>query len=150
VAKRLYLDASVLNRPFDDQAQARIRLETEAFLAILEKIEAGRFELVGSAVLDYENKANPFSERRMRIDTYLRLQTTHVKVDAGINERAEALERMGFTGIDALHLACAEAGADVFLTVDSGILKRAPKRGAGNPLIVLNPVDYVQGEDFSE
>jgi hypothetical protein len=73
VAKRLYLDASVLNRPFDDQAQARIRLETEAFLAILERIETGRFELVSSAVLDYENKANPFSERRSRIETYLKL-----------------------------------------------------------------------------
>jgi predicted nucleic acid-binding protein len=75
---------------------------------------------------------------------------THVKVDAGISARAEVLERLGFAGVDALHLACAEAGADVFLTVDDKILRRAPKRGAGNPLVVLNPVDFVRGEGFSE
>jgi len=64
---------------------------------------------------------NPFRERRSRIETYVKLETTHVRVDAGISRRAEALERLGVTGFDALHLACAEAGADVFLTVDETV-----------------------------
>ena len=34
---KIYLDTSVYNRPFDDQRQTKIRLETEAFLSILEK-----------------------------------------------------------------------------------------------------------------
>ena len=34
---KVYLDTSVYNRPFDDQNQTRIRLETESFLSILEK-----------------------------------------------------------------------------------------------------------------
>jgi len=79
VAQRLYLDTSVLNRPFDDQAQARIRLEMEAFLAILEKIEEGTVDLVGSTVLDFETEANPVPERRERIQSYLRLAKHFVK-----------------------------------------------------------------------
>jgi hypothetical protein len=36
---RIYLDACCLNRPFDDQTQARIRLEAEAVLMILMECE---------------------------------------------------------------------------------------------------------------
>jgi hypothetical protein len=32
---RIYLDMCCLKRPFDDQSQPRIRLETEAVLALL-------------------------------------------------------------------------------------------------------------------
>ncbi len=35
---RIYLDNGCLNRPFDDQRQIRIRIETEAKLYIQEKI----------------------------------------------------------------------------------------------------------------
>jgi hypothetical protein len=52
---RIYLDTSVLNRPFDDQSQVKIFLETQAFLLILTLIESQQIALVGSSVLDYEN-----------------------------------------------------------------------------------------------
>ncbi len=38
---RIYLDTSVYNRPFDDQTQARIALETLAYTVILQMIESG-------------------------------------------------------------------------------------------------------------
>ena len=37
MATRIYFDACCLNRPFDDQSQARIRLETEATEHLLER-----------------------------------------------------------------------------------------------------------------
>jgi len=40
-AVRVYLDTSVYNRPFDDQTQPRIWLETLALVLILQMIEAG-------------------------------------------------------------------------------------------------------------
>jgi hypothetical protein len=61
---RIYLDTSVLNRPLDDQTQARIHLETEAFLTVLDYAIAGRFSLINSAVLIFENDANPFQNGR--------------------------------------------------------------------------------------
>lgn len=43
---RVYLDNCTFNRPFDDQTQIRIKLETEAKLYIQEKIRDGTLELV--------------------------------------------------------------------------------------------------------
>jgi hypothetical protein len=68
---RIYLDTSVYNRPFDNQNQAQIRLETEAFLSILEKVISGALIIVSSSVLLYENSYNPFYDRRERVASYL-------------------------------------------------------------------------------
>jgi hypothetical protein len=38
---KIYLDTCCLNRPFDDQRQHRVRLETEAVTLILKKIRQG-------------------------------------------------------------------------------------------------------------
>jgi hypothetical protein len=54
----LYLDNCCFNRPFDDQKQIRIRIETEAKLYIQEKIISGEFELAWSYILEYENSVN--------------------------------------------------------------------------------------------
>jgi len=42
---RIYLDNCCFNRPFDDQKQIRIRLETEAKLEIQRRILLGEIEL---------------------------------------------------------------------------------------------------------
>ena len=61
---RIYLDTSVYNRPFDNQEQTRVRLETEAFLLILEKAITGAIQIIASSALEYENSQNPFIERK--------------------------------------------------------------------------------------
>ena len=57
--RRLYLDNCCFNRPFDNQEQVKIRLETEAKLFIQQEILAGKYELVWSYILEYENELNP-------------------------------------------------------------------------------------------
>jgi hypothetical protein len=42
-----------------------VRLETEAKLGIQEQIKSGRFSLGWSYILDFENNANPFPEKRI-------------------------------------------------------------------------------------
>jgi hypothetical protein len=64
---RVYLDNCCFNRPFDDQSQARIRLEAEAKLEIQQRIASGAIELAWSYVLEHENHANPFEVRRKLI-----------------------------------------------------------------------------------
>ncbi len=68
---RIYLDNCCFNRPFDDQANIRIRLETEAKLYIQGKIINKEIELAWSYILGYENRFNPFEERRDTIDKWL-------------------------------------------------------------------------------
>lgn len=64
---KIYLDNSCFNRPFDDQKQIRIKLETEAKLNIQERIIQKEIELTWSYILDFENEANPFEQRKPAI-----------------------------------------------------------------------------------
>ena len=53
---RIYLDNCCFNRPFYDQSQIRIRLESEAKLKIQDDILEGKLKLVWSYILDAENE----------------------------------------------------------------------------------------------
>ena len=55
----VYLDLCCLKRPFDDQRQARIALESTAVLAILQAVADGRVNAVRSLAHELENDRNP-------------------------------------------------------------------------------------------
>ena len=123
---KLYLDNCCFNRPFDDQAQIRIRLETEAKLKIQEEIRVGTFRLVWSYILDYENNKNPYQERKVRIEKWREYAIEDIKESPKLIEIAERLNKVGFHKIDSLHIACAIiARCEYFLTTDDQILNRA-------------------------
>jgi len=123
---RIYLDNCCFNRPFDDQSSLTIRLETEAILDIQEKIESDYFSLGWSYILDFENNANPFSERRVEILKWKTLADSFVSERPVILLKMDELVSVGLKPLDALHIACAiELKCDYFLTVDKGILKKA-------------------------
>ena len=63
----LYLDICCFNRPFDDQAQLKIRLESQAKLYIQSEILDGRFKLLWSYILEHENNKNPDNYRRASV-----------------------------------------------------------------------------------
>ena len=122
---RLYLDTSVLNRPFDDQTQPRIWLETLAFSLVLSLLEAGEADLISSPIHTLENSRSPLAVRRLWVDRCLRLATHTVTLTDAIRTRAHELVGHGQKPLDALHLACAEAaGADCFLTCDDRLIRR--------------------------
>ena len=134
----LYLDNSVLNRPFDDQRQPRIWLETLSFSLVLTPIEAGEARLIRSPIHDLENDRNPFPLRRRWIEKCLRLAEASDGLNDAIKSRALALEQVGIKALDALHLACAEAaGVERFLTCDDRLIRRY-----SGPMIVQNPVTF--------
>jgi len=49
---KIYLDMCCFNRPYDDQTQSRIRIETEAKIVIQQKIKDSEHELLWSSILD--------------------------------------------------------------------------------------------------
>ena len=55
----IYMDVCCFNRPFDDWTQARIRIEAEAVLAIVNRCQAGEWILVSSAALEAEIAQTP-------------------------------------------------------------------------------------------
>lgn len=122
---KVYLDNRCFNRPFDDQRQTRVRLEAEAKLCIQEHIRSGTLELGWSYMLDFENGANPFEERRVTIGGWQDYATGDVEETATILHQANALVGLGLKAKDALHIACALAGGSTyFVTTDDEILKR--------------------------
>jgi predicted nucleic acid-binding protein len=144
----IYLDTSVYNRPFDDQNQTQIRLETEAFLSILEKAISKSIIIVGSAVLLYENSHNPFYDRKERVSSYLSVASKFIALTEAVKNRAKVLESAGIDSIDALHLACAESNADFFITCDNGILKKAKKNVGIVNIKVCSPLEFILKEVF--
>jgi predicted nucleic acid-binding protein len=123
---RIYLDNCCFNRPFDDQRHTRIRLETEAKLHIQERIRDGLLELCWSYVLDFENEANPYDERRRMIAGWKKYAAADVNETEVVIEQAKALARLGLKAKDALHVACAISGeCDYLISTDDVILQRA-------------------------
>ena len=141
---KVYLDMCVYNRPFDDQAQVRIRIESEAILLLLQAVQDGRIEMASSTAIEYENARNPDQQRRQAVLDLLRLATRTVEVGTREERRAETLTQEGLGAYDALHVACAESiGADVLLTTDDG-LHRWARGKVGMSLQVSNPVDWIR------
>ena len=139
----IYLDNCCFNRPFDKQSQVRVLLETEAKLAVQERIRNGSLRLVWSFMMDFENDANPFEERRESIASWKALASIDVSESPTVVERAESFSKLELRAKDSIHLSCAiEAKCDVFLTTDKGILN---KSHLISELAIINPVDY----DFS-
>ena len=142
---RIYLDVCCLQRPFDDQRQARVHLEAEAVKLILAQVEAGELTWIASEIIDHEIAQNPDPERAFK--AMLLAAYAEVKVTIGSDEtaRASELEQMGFAGFDALHLACAESGgADAFLTTDDKLLKRAVRLADKLRVHVINPLEWLR------
>jgi len=141
---RIYLDVCCLNRPFDDQAQDRIRLEAEAVLLILNRIHSGSWRLIGSEVIDFEIDQSRDLQRADRVRQVAGIAHRIVRVGEKEVHRAEQLEEMGFREFHALHLACAEsAGADVFLSTDDRLLRLAYRVAAKLGLRVANPLEWI-------
>ena len=97
----------VYNRPFDDQSDLRVKLETVACQMIFEKIQMSEIELTWSFMFAFENELNPFTDRRSEISLISILATNIVKPNQDILAKAEEVERCGIKGNDAVHLACA-------------------------------------------
>jgi predicted nucleic acid-binding protein len=140
----IYLDVCCFNRPFDDQTQSRIRVETEAILAILERCETGVWELISSEMVETEVAQIADQDRRQRIEGALLIARSRVLVDEIAANRGEELQNLGFQGFDAIHLACAEiAQADVFLSTDDRLLRRAARYRNSLTVAVDNPATWL-------
>jgi len=137
---KVYLDNCCFNRPYDNQDNLLVLLETEAKLFIQSLIYSGKLLLIWSFVLDYENDANPFDERKYSIAEWKKFATTDCDLCDEITNIAKKLLELGLCPKDASHIACAiYAGADFFITTDKKILNK-PVHGVN----LINPIDFAR------
>ena len=137
----LYLDNCCFNRPYDDQSQLVIKLETEAKIAIQERIKNGLYLLHWSYILDFENSNNPFIERKTEIKKWKELSVSDIGETDTIIDRMNKLCTLGIKTLDSLHISCSiEQNCSYFLTVDKGILKKAQYI---KEIKVLSPIEFI-------
>lgn len=139
---RIYMDVCCLNRPFDDQSQDRIRIESEAVLAILNRCLLD-WVLVGSEAVDYEISKIPDHERKTGVKVLAAISRNRLTVNESMLRRASELENIGLKALDALHLACAEKSAEVMLTTDDEIVKKVMVNDSLIKVRVENPVRWL-------
>ncbi len=99
---------------------------------------------VSSEIIDIEVAAMPDTGRRIRIQRITTHATEHVSPEELTFARGFRLQSIGFSGYDALHLACAEfANVDLFLTTDDRLVRLAERHKEEIELIVRNPLAWV-------
>jgi predicted nucleic acid-binding protein len=94
---------------------------------------------------EIEIRAMSDERRRARVALLLPDRSAIVTLTVAIWERARELVRMGFKAADAVHLAAAEiGGADVFLSCDDRLCRRARRYRRRLRIEVANPLDWMK------
>lgn len=142
---KVYLDTCCLKRPFDDQGQARVAVETAAVLAILKQCADGILEAVRSSAHDLENALNSDARRAASVAAWLERLPAPPESTPEVAALLDRLRATGLSGFDALHLAwAATMGADVFLTTDDRLISRAGRLTDPLPCRIMNPAAFIE------
>jgi len=140
---RIYLDNCSYNRPYDDQSQLRISLETQAKLQIQRMIKNKELDLVSSYVLAYENSRNPNESKKNSIGKFVKEnRVEYIDVDRA-NEVKTIADEIIATGVktaDAYHTACAILSrCDYMITTDDRLL-----RYKSDKIKVVDPTEFIR------
>ena len=136
---RIYLDNCCFNRPYDNQTQLKIYLETQAKLHVQSLVYEKKIELVWSFILTFENSRNIFNAKKVAISQWENISSFFVEKSEEIRLIAKEILTTGIKAADAVHVACAIAGkCDYFITVDKRLLKYNDER-----IIICNPIEFI-------
>ena len=141
---RIYLDVCCLCRPFDNDDIMRVRLESEAVLAIIGRCSLD-WELIVSTAIIYEIGSISDPSRKSHVLQLTNRAREMVRVDTDLLMRATTIEETGVIGMDAIHLACAEKAGAVFLTTDDEVLRIMKVHSQDISVRVDNPLHWLQG-----
>lgn len=139
---RVYLDMCCYNRPYDDQTQLKIAMETQSKLYIQTLIKEKKLKLVASYMLRYECSQNPFEMRRNTIFSFLEENTFgYVGDDCKeiVEKKASKIMKTGVKFKDACHVASAiYAKCEYFISTDVRLLKYHT-----NEIKMVTPIEFI-------
>ena len=145
---RIYLDNCCYNRPYDDQSQMRVFLESQAKLHIQDEIREGKYELASSYMLTFENSRNRVESKKAAIQAFIE-DNVVAFIDSSQKLQAEqiakGIQATGVKPADSIHAACAiMLKCDYLLTTDDRLLKYKDPR-----IIIVDPTEFVRLEEGS-
>ena len=146
ISLKIYLDNCCFNRPYDEQVQPKVVLETMAKLYIQKHIQDQKLKLVWSYVLRYENSQNISEAKRDAIAKWEKLSCEFIGRSDEVYQLANKIETTGIKAFDALHIACAiKANCDYLITVDKSMLKYQ-----NDKIVICNPIEFVNMEVLND
>ena len=106
-------------------------------------IETGKFKLVSSYMLIYENSRNRIETKRKAIEQFIK-DNTAIYIDDSYSEEVEhvaiEIQQAGVKSADAIHVACAIlAKCDFFITTDDRLL-----RYKSDLISIVDPVEFIR------
>ena len=146
---RIYLDMCCYNRPYDDQSQLKVAMETQSKLYIQMLIKEKKLELIASYMLRYECSQNPFEMRRKAILDFI--QENAVGYVGGnrkkeIESKATEIMKAGVKFKDACHVASAiYAGCEYFISTDIRLLKYNTQE-----IKMVTPIEFITEMESDE
>lgn len=150
----IYLDMNVYYRPFDDQTQPKIELESKAIEIIFKLMERWQYNILWSYMLEFENSNNPLKDMSEDIKAVAEIICSETILwDKNIDQLAKIIvEKSDARSKDALHLACAISGnCEYFITCDNRFIRTIRyneqylKSFLGS-IKLINPVDFIGKE----
>lgn len=113
-------------------------------LTIIERLDLGEWTWVTSDLVELEVGRIADDELREELHQFAPSTGSAVAIGEAVRRRGREIEALGFHAADALHLACAEAGeADIFLTTDDQVLRRATRVSEQLHVRVENPLRWI-------
>lgn len=153
-ATLIYLDTNVYSRPFDEQTQADIQAEANAFLEIIAEVQAKRFSLLGSDILGFEVYNILSEEKRTKVKAYLGMCNKHIESSEEVMNLGKRIQsNCHIRARDALHIASAIMGqARYFLSCDKKVTemkqarcyRRLAKPYRTEYFSAMNPILFVE------
>ena len=140
---RIYLDNCCYGRPFDNQKDTIIFVETQAKLEIQSLVKYKAVELVYSSISVQEIDDIPFEEIRNFVLEFINNNAKYY-VSKDSNKAAitltEEIMQKGIKLKDASHTACAiVAKCDYLITTDKRLLKYNDSR-----IKIINPINFLE------
>ena len=139
---KIYLDNCCYNRPYDDQLQLTISLETQAKLVIQDMIKKEKLVLYTSFILYQEISDNPYEYKRSAIKSFVQNYESFyigLKNKENIWNKTKQIMSTGIKEKDAIHISCAiSQKCDAFLTTDKRLMKYDDKE-----IRIYNPIEFI-------
>lgn len=145
--KKLYLDVCTICRPFDNQNNMRIRLETDAYYLILNGVQNSNYMMMISPIHIKEIESIEDIREKMQIVNLLDVYGKKPKYDyRKARERAEELISKNLGIADSVHLAFAEQSSDYLITCDDKFLKKSKR--VKTAIEIINPIEFCIREEL--
>jgi hypothetical protein len=137
----IYIDVCTFCRPFDNQDNLRVSLETNAYYIILKNIELKKLKLISSPMIEEELNSITEIKEKLSVEYLIQIYSVQPRYDLKLARiRTEDFIKLKLGIADAAHLAFAEQFSDYLISCDDKFIKKSKRTNSKTK--VINPIEF--------